>query len=110
MSSLLEDLKQFILQPKENSSIIYEAFKKKDEYLVFEISSEDSSEYFYLCSDGSDPSVRGCYKLNGMEEEASIVCDVIRVEKPYAIIMIRSLKIRFKIDASEKKKVIICPL
>ena len=110
MYGVLDNLKQFISQPKDNCTIIYEAFKNKDEYLVFEISSEDSSEYFYICSDGSESSIRGCYILKGMEEEATIVCDVIRVEKPYAIIKIRSLNLAFKIDAIDKKKVIICPL
>ena len=111
MESLKDQLKKFISGSHMNHDITYHHYYQKGEILEFGITSRTNDEYFYLNVYDGEVSVRGYYKLAGMDEEASIVVELSNVRDNHCEIMFRALEqMKIKVAVDSERRVRICLL
>jgi hypothetical protein len=111
MESLKDQLKKFISGSHMNHDITYQHYYQKGEILEFGITSRTNDEYFYLNAYNGESSVRGYYKLAGMEDEASIVAELSNVRDDHCEIMFRALELmKIKVVVDSERRVRICLL
>ena len=98
MSPLLESLKEFLLSDDNDVQFFPHDKKLKCAWLSVNDVEIPNDKYFYLEYYHDDvTSIRARYKLPGMEEESTIVVDVLRCTNTNLKLMIRSMD-RFEIE------------
>ena len=92
MNEQLNKLKELLLS--DDTNIEYTHYDRKMKCLWLSVSdkSNPDSSYFYLSCNPGETSVRAMYKLPGMENEISIVIDILVSSIHCIKIMIRRLE------------------
>ena len=109
MNKYHERLKNFIIESR-SKDIIFE-YSGIGNKLIFEISSADPVEYFYICTDVLHSTIEGCYSLSGMRQECSVFCDIEDNGVNSVTIKTDILDdFSFKVFINESGEVNICPL
>lgn len=111
MDSIKDQLKKFITGSHDNHDVTYLHYFSKGEHMEFGITSKSGDDYFFVDSINRESSVRGYYKLPGMEEETTIVVDVTNIMDNSCEFMIRALdQMKFKVVVTADHKVKTCLL
>lgn len=114
MDSIKERLKRFLLGSHKNHDLNYDHYFRKGEFVEFSITSQANDEYFFVESINGEKSVRGFYRLTGMEEDDTIVVDILEIRDDGCILMFRAFD-RAKIEVTvahntDERKVSACLL
>lgn len=114
MDNIKDKLKRFLLGSHNNHDLNYDRYFSKGEFVEFSITAQANDEYFFVEFINGEKSVRGYYRLTGMDEDDTIVVELVEVKDNGCILLFRSFdNAKIKVDVvynEDERKVSACLL